>query len=201
MALSIRDAQARLLVSGKLNDLGSNPEQPLPFDSVAEEIMEMWGQQSFIPAVKKSITDKGLNSSKDLLQSVGYDVVVKGNNIVRFRLLMAPHWQYAEHGRKAGRRPPLKAIEQWITFKGIQVRQSKADSKLSVLQRRRKMARSIQAAIGRKGTIARFNHKGSNFLASVAPAQTTILSDLMTKAVGYTVIVSMAQVLRKGQGR
>lgn len=201
MALSIRDAQARLLASGKLNNIGSNPSDKLPFDSVAEEIIEYWAEQSFLPAIKKSITDKGLNASKDLLQSVAHDVVTRGSNIVRFRLLMAEHWQYAEHGRKAGKRPPLKAIEQWITFKGIQVRQSKSESRLSVLQRRRKLARSIQFAIGKRGTIKRFNHKGSKFLQSVAPAQMTLLSDLMTKATGEVVIVSLINTIRKGQGR
>jgi len=197
MAINIRDAQSRLINSGLLSKIGSNPNDTLDYDSVVEEIVKLWGESDFIPAIKKSITDKGLNASKQLLQSIGMDVVTRGNNVVRFRLLADPHWIYAEEGRKAGKRPPLKAIEDWITFKGIQVRENNQESKLTVLQRRRNMAKRIQYAIGKRGTIARFGHKGSDFLKSVAPQSASALSELLSKALGYAVMVELKSAFKK----
>jgi hypothetical protein len=199
MAVSIREAQSQLLRSGILNNLGSTKNDSLPYDSILEEITALWADKSFIPAVKTSITKNKLEASKDLLQSVGSDVTIRGNNIVRFRLLMAKHWIFADEGRRKGKRPPIKAIEKWITFKGITVRQTRADSKLSVLQRRRKMARSIAAAIGKRGTIKRFNYKGSKFFQKVAPGELRILSDLATKALGYAIVIDLKMTLRNSQ--
>jgi len=198
MAVSIREAQSRLMSSGVLNNLGSTAKgNELPYDSVIEEITQLWADKEFIPTVRKSILRNKLTASSDLLQSIAPDVVVRGNNIVRFKLMMAPHWEYAEHGRRRGKRPPIKAIEKWITDNGIQVRQDKGQSKLSVIQRRRQMARGIAAAIGRKGTIKRFGYKGSNFLSDVTPDQMRILGDLLSKALGYTVILDLKSAFRR----
>lgn len=199
MAVSIREAQSQLLRSGVLNNLGSAKNDSLPYDSILEEITALWADKSFIPAVKASIEKNDLQASKDLLQSVGSEITIRGNNIVRFKLMMAKHWIFADEGRRRGKRPPIKAIEKWITFKGIPVRQSREDSKLSVLQRRKKMARAIASAIGARGTIKRFGYKGSKFFQKVAPGELTILSDLCSKALGYAIIIDLKMTLRNSQ--
>lgn len=193
MSVSINEVQSKLLKSGYLDTAGSpQTSSSLPYDSIIEEVVSLWADKSLIPTLKESITRKKLIASSDLLQSISPKVETRGNNIVRFTLMMAKHWAAADTGRKAGRRPPIKAIEQWITAKGIQVRQSKTEKTLSVLQRRRKMAFAIARSIGAKGTIKRFNYGGSNYFTEVVPGEFKLLSDLVTRAVGYSVIIDIS---------
>lgn len=90
---------------------------------------------------------------------------------------MADYYQWVEDGRgptktTTASKPTLaQSLEQWISAKGIQVRQSKGESKQSVLERRKSMAIAIARKIHSKGTIERFGYKGSNFIADVITQQ------------------------------
>ena len=67
---------------------------------------------------KRKLTDKGINASYKLLNSV--ETVVRRNDdefIVTINL--EPYWYYVENGRKAGRFPPIDKILEWIRIKPI----------------------------------------------------------------------------------
>ena len=123
-----------------------------------------------------------------------------------------PLWVYAETGRKKGKRPPVGPIENWITYRGIDVKKVKLwetkrkdkDGHIHLvkpyknindtLKLRHIMAEAISASIGRKGTIKRFGYKGSHFLTDVINDKSMkALSVKLSEAVGYEVAVRIAE--------
>lgn len=127
--------------------------------------------QVIIDKLKMSIREKGVKATGNLTQSIqaGFPSVTPSGITVAIE--MADYYQWVDSGRSKGRRPPIASIEQWISAKGIQVRQSKGESKQSVLDRRKSMAIAIANKIASKGTIKRFGYKGSNFIADVLTQQ------------------------------
>lgn len=127
--------------------------------------------QVIIDKLKQSAREKGVKATGNLIQSIqaGFPSVTPSG--ITIGIEMADYYQWVEDGRRRGKRPPIMAIEQWISAKGIQVRQSKGESKQSVLERRKSMAEAIAKKIASKGTIKRFGYKGSNFIADVLTQQ------------------------------
>lgn len=66
----------------------------------------------------KNIDERHINASRNLAQSVKYEVV-SGDRWVGVDISLAEYWKYVEYGRKAGKFPPLSNIEEWIKVKGI----------------------------------------------------------------------------------
>ena len=67
---------------------------------------------------KRKLTDKGINASYKLLNSV--ETVVRRNDdefIVTINL--EPYWYYVENGRGPGRFPPIDKILEWIRIKPV----------------------------------------------------------------------------------
>ena len=67
---------------------------------------------------KRKLTDKGINASYKLLNSV--ETVVRRNDdefIVSINL--EDYWIFVENGRKAGRFPPIDKILEWIRIKPV----------------------------------------------------------------------------------
>lgn len=127
--------------------------------------------QVIIDKLKESARQKGVKATGNLIQSIrAYFPSVTPQGIT-VAIEMADYYQWVENGRGKGRRPPIASIEQWISAKGIQVRQSKGETKQSVLERRKSMAIAIANKIASKGTIKRFGYKGSNFIADVLTQQ------------------------------
>jgi len=128
--------------------------------------------QVIIEKLKQSLTEKGAYTrAKQLMQSIKADIPNVTPQGATIGIEMINYYQWVESGRRAGKRPPITSIEEWITSKGIQVRQSKGESKQSVLDRRKSMAIAIASKIASKGTIKRFGYKGSNFIADVLTPQ------------------------------
>lgn len=190
--MNISEAQARLIADGSLKNIGkAEGTFNLPYDSVLEEIFEVWGNQ-YIDTVRAFLTKNKLLASRNLLQSVGFDVVVRGNNLVRFTLYMPPYWKWVDQGRKPGKRPPIKPIMEWIAHKGIPVRTSAKQSGKSVLEASRSLAISIAWAIAKKGTIKRFGHKGSDLIkATLPPHELEKLSTALTAASGQLININL----------
>jgi hypothetical protein len=128
--------------------------------------------QVIIDKLKESLTEKGAYTrAKQLMQSIKADIPNVTPQGATIGIEMINYYQWVESGRRPGKRPPIKSIEEWITSKGIQVRQSKGESGQSVLDRRKSMAIAIAGKIASKGTIKRFGYKGSNFIADVLTPQ------------------------------
>lgn len=99
----------------------------------------------------KPLTKYGVvNASGKLADSVRYDV-----NGGAMKVYSLNYIYYLEHGRKAGKKPPRKVIEQWIKDKGI-ISNLKTSS----------LAYLIQRKIGEQGTTA-FQQGGTKLLEDI----------------------------------
>lgn len=59
-----------------------------------------------------------VNASDELYNSVVYSVS-QNKNVFEVKLELADYWKYVENGRKAGKWPPISAIEKWIEIKPV----------------------------------------------------------------------------------
>jgi len=130
-----------------------------------------------IEKLKQSVREKGVKATGNLLQSIRVDFPNVTPSGVSIGIEMADYYQWVEDGRgptktTTASKPTLaQSLEQWISAKGIQVRQSKGESKQSVLERRKSLAIAIARKIHSKGTIKRFGYKGAGFIADVITQQ------------------------------
>lgn len=164
--------QKALLESGALRGIGSRPgggaQDLAPFERLLAEFGEYLTRKT--PQVLEEL---GLVSSKDLKQSGNFDTITKGGEILSLRFYLASHWVNVHYGEKRSRSqgakpPPLAAIESWISYKGIQVRQSREQPVREVLDARKELAEKIQMAIWKRGySVKRFGPQGSRFLDRV----------------------------------
>lgn len=67
---------------------------------------------------KRALTDKNVNASFDLYNSVKY-IVEKDNGRFEVNIELMEYWKYIEFGRKAGKFPPINKIAEWIKIKPI----------------------------------------------------------------------------------
>ena len=131
--------------------------------------------------LRKSLVDKKSNASKNLSQSIAFNVKFKSDTEIQFKLELDRYYEAVDKGRgKATKKSaiPLKeAIYQWIIQKGIPVTSNRgnltakgAGKKLGVGQpklrsmietQRRNMADLIARKINRFGT------RGNNFYSAV----------------------------------
>ena len=59
------------------------------------------------------------NASDELYNSVRYIIDGKTKGRFEVNLELMDYWKYIENGRKAGKMPPIKAIEKWIEVKPV----------------------------------------------------------------------------------
>jgi hypothetical protein len=169
--MSISKSQLDALNKGLLDNIGVSANDPdLKAGNLLEEILQNVAQ-TLTDALRKEITEKGVTASKSLRSSVNPSNAVTVADGVQVQIVMADYYGWVEEGRRKGKRPPIKSIEEWITAKGIQVRQSNSEGTQSVLDRRRSMAYAIASKIAKKGTIKRFGYKGANFIKDVLTPQ------------------------------
>jgi hypothetical protein len=115
-----------------LDDTPQNFDQDF---TIADKILTEWGQNT-IDAIKQNLIQSKRIASSDLLQSIDYKVRDFGD-YVQLKLLAAPHYKFANDGRRGvvmnwtddqklmiGKRkptakyPPFDAISNWVRFKG-----------------------------------------------------------------------------------
>lgn len=178
-------AQLEAIASGILDTLGEDPAKYDPSNLTAEQQIIQTAAQMVTDEIRKSLLEKKGTATRDLLQSLEASRVTQTGNLIQANVMGSDHWKYFEYGRKRGKRPPIKSIEEWITAKGIPVRKSKGESKLSVMERRRGMAFAIARSIGAKGTVKRFGYKGSGFIREVLTHENLqIISDALARMYG-----------------
>lgn len=184
--MNINKAQLRAIAEGVLDSLGSDPKLYEPSNFTLEERVLIACANEVARLYRDSLIRKEGTASRSLLQSIdASDTVQKSGNEISVAVVGDESWKWFEYGRRAGKRPPIKSIEEWITAKGIRVRQSRQESKQTVLQRRRSMAFAIAKKIGEKGTIKRFGYQGSGFVSEVlTPENITIISEVIAEQYG-----------------
>ncbi len=165
--MSISKSQLDALNRGLLDKFGKASNDPtLNEGGLMGEILQNVAQK-LTDALREQLGEKGLVATKNLQSSVDPSNAVPISDGVSVSILMSDYYPYVEGGRKAGKRPPIASIEEWISAKGIQVRQSSQESTQSVLERRRSLAYAIASKIAKRGTIKRFGYKGGNFIKDV----------------------------------
>jgi len=84
-----------------------------------------------------------------LKDNISFTVDIDGNyyNII---FKAESYWKYAEYGRKAGKMPPISAIEKWIDIRHI----TPYPTAKGKLPTKKQLAFLISRAIGRDGTKA-----------------------------------------------
>ena len=178
-------AQLEAIASGILDTLGEDPAKYDPSNLTAEQQIIQAAAQMITDDLRRSLQEKKGTATRDLLQSLEASRVTQTGDLVEAKIVGSEHWKYFEYGRKRGKRPPIKSIEEWITAKGIPVRKSKGESKLSVMERRRGMAFAIARSIGQRGTIKRFGYQGSGFIKEIlTPANLQVISDALARMYG-----------------
>lgn len=88
------------------------------------------------------------NASDELYKSVSYRVK-KGKDSYSVNLELNDYWKYIERGRKAGKWPPISAIEKWIEVKPVLPRPM-ANGKLPTTKQ---LAFLISRKIGLEGIV------------------------------------------------
>lgn len=78
-------------------------------DEYAEKTKELY---------KRKLTDKGINASYKLLNSVE-TTVKRGDDTFTVTINLEDYWIYVENGRGPGKFPPIDKILEWIRVKPI----------------------------------------------------------------------------------
>lgn len=86
-------------------------------------------------------------ASGDLLNNIEYEIT-RGDFTYTIYVKMKDYWYYVENGRKAGKRPPIQNILDWIKIKPVLPRPN-AKGKLPTPQQ---LAFLIARKIGEEGT-------------------------------------------------
>lgn len=127
--------------------------------------------------LRKSLVAKNSNASKNLSQSIAFNVKFKSDTEIQFKLELDRYYEWVDKGRgkatKKGAIPLKEAIYQWIIQKGLPVGKltdKGAGKKLKVGQPKLRsmietQRRSMAYMIARK--INRFGTKGNNFYSAV----------------------------------
>lgn len=98
-----------------------------------------------------------------LKNSFNYNISSLNSPVIKLDILAAKYAKVIDQGRKPGKRAPgISPLVQWMKAKGI-VPYSGTKAKDY-----KQAAIFIAASIKEKGTISRFQHKGTNFIKEVA---------------------------------
>ena len=111
---------------------------------------------------ERMIADNTYASGK-LHNSFEYKMYSANTDILKLEVLAAKYAKVIDQGRKPGKRAPgIKPLIEWMKAKGI------VPYKGTKAKDYKQAAMFIAASIKEKGTISRFQHKGTNFIKEVA---------------------------------
>lgn len=127
--------------------------------------------------LRNSLVTQKANASKNLSQSISFNVKFKSDTEIQFKLELDDYYKWVDKGRgkatKKGAIPLRESIYQWIIQKGLPVgnlTKAGAGKKLGVSKPKLRsmietQRRSMAYMIARK--INRFGTKGNNFYTNV----------------------------------
>jgi hypothetical protein len=102
-------------------------------------------------------------ASGSLKNSFNYNISSLNSPVIKLEILAAKYAKVIDQGRKPGKRAPgIKPLVEWMKAKGI------VPYKGTKAKDYKQAAIFIAASIKEKGTISRFQHKGTNFIKEVA---------------------------------
>lgn len=122
-------------------------EQTITWDNT-QAVLEQYAQQ-LVAQYRENLTQGKRNASSKLADTVRAEVKVE-ETVISVELTLQDYWYYVDHGRKAGKMPPISKIEEWIKVKPIIPRPFGKSQKQ--LPSPRSLAYLIARKIGREGT-------------------------------------------------
>lgn len=182
--MSISKSQLDALNSGVLEQIGEL-DSPDINEGVALEKVLFNIAKKLTEDLRDSATKKGVVATKTLRSSIAPTPAHTNGNIVEVAIVMDKQWRWAEKGRKPGKMPPIKALEKYITAKGIRLNPAKGQS---TLEARHSLAYAFAIKIAKKGTIKRFQYRGSGFIKSVlSKANMEIIAEHLAELQGQKI--------------
>jgi hypothetical protein len=153
---------------------------------VTAEIGEL--AQRLVDQLRADITDKpvtpygAINASGTLRSSIRWELTESA-----LTFYAADYYPFADAGREAGKMPPIAAIMQWITDKGI------ANSKVPL----KSQAYGIAVSIAKNGTVA-YRQGGTHLIADVfTPKAILELSEVIVRGIGESVVQKIKTGFKK----
>lgn len=116
-------------------------------------------------AYRKTLADKGIDATGSLGQSAKTAVTINGNRLI-VSLNLDDYWKYVEYGRRAGKMPPIDAIEGWVKIKPVV-----PNAVNGKIPSSRQLAFLIARKIGREGIPAK------------RPLEATLYSDVTEQVI------------------
>lgn len=102
----------------------------------------------FIKNAQQNLFKKDAVASGNLSNSMELDKITITDEKMSVTISLADYWYYVENGRKAGKRPPMKAIEEWIVAKPV-IPRTLTNGKVPTTKQ---LAYVIAKSIGENGT-------------------------------------------------
>ena len=138
-------------------------------------IVQNWGNE-LSENLRNTLRKNKTNASNALWQSIASYAKPKKDGF-RLTVQMEDYYKYVEEGRRAGKRPPIESIYEWIqNKKSVQTLISKSTDK-------QKATRSLAYVIARK--IAKHGTKAQPFIRqNVNEKSLQVLSDRIGEYIG-----------------
>jgi hypothetical protein len=160
--------------------------------------VKKWGD-IFVGKIKQVLRADKTYASGRTLRSVEGALKVNGD-IIKYEIRSRKAGnsdksvlELIDTGRGPGRQPPTQAIRYWMEKKGVQPRFSGKYAKKSE-SNMNWAARKIAEAIGKRGTIKRFNYGGSGILGFVFKSQ----EEVMTQDIGTSLMLDIEDYIENG---
>lgn len=158
-----------------LSELGEDYKNFNPSGDGLLRIVQNWGNE-LSENLRNTLRKNKTNASSVLSQSIGSIAKPKKDGF-RLTVEMEDYYRYVEEGRRAGKRPPIQSIYEWIqNKKSVQTLISRSTDK-------RKATRSLAYVIARK--IAKHGTKAQPFIRqNVNEKSLKVLSDRIGEYIG-----------------
>lgn len=115
------------------------------------DVLNDFGQM-LVEEYKDQLILNDVNASDELYNSVNY-IFKENGGTFEVSLELADYWKYVENGRKAGKWPPISAIEKWIEIKPVIPRPMKNGKLPTTQQLAFLISRKIYGFITRNGKL------------------------------------------------
>lgn len=158
-----------------LSELGEDYKNFNPSGDGLLRIVQNWGNE-LSENLRNTLRKNKTNASSVLSQSIASIAKPKKDGF-RLTVEMEDYYRYVEEGRRAGKRPPIQNIYEWIqNKKSVQTLISRSTDK-------RKATRSLAYVIARK--IAKHGTKAQPFIRqNVNEKSLQVLSDRIGEYIG-----------------
>lgn len=196
-----------------LDDFGTRSAgTQLPIPMTIEDTVLLWLHELKDTHLKEKLKQKevigGGGQESKIAGSGNISDLIITDGKLKWVLSMSDYWKYLEYGRGkttgSGDGAVYRNIkERWITWKGINPSTKLMEwgftkKQLPFEKALPTLAYIISRSIHKKGTIQRFNYKGTDFVKETLKEQLPELSKQLAKNLGRKVEVTLAGTLIKG---